>query len=217
MSKQTIASTSAPAQRAWPRLLREYASALGWAVLLAVILRTFLVQSFVIPSSSMEETLQIGDYLLADKISYGLRVPWSGARLATLRAPQRGDVVVFFPPEEVSTEHFVKRLVGLPGDEIEIRDKRVLINGTQYNEPHASHRDLRTMPARSGPRDNFGPVRVPAGSYFVLGDNRDNSYDSRFWGFVPQERIVGRAVLKYWSKVPNAWSVRWGNIGRLIE
>jgi signal peptidase I len=217
MNEQTGVLSSTTATRDLPRLLREYLSALGWALLLALIIRTLLVQSFVIPSSSMEDTLLIGDYLLADKLGYGLRNPWSGKRLAPLRPPRRGDVVIFYPPEEVSSECFVKRLVGLPGDEIELRDKRLLVNGEVYDEPHASNRDAMTFPAGANPRDNYGPVRVPAGCYFMMGDNRDHSLDSRFWGFVPQERIVGRALLKYWSKVPNAWTVRWENVGRRVE
>jgi len=196
--------------------LREYASALLWAALLALVIRTFVIQTFEIPSGSMENTLLTGDYLIANKFLYGLRMPWSGKRVLPIREPKRGDVVIFkYPPDP--SQDFIKRLVGLPGDVIEIRDKKVYVNGARYIEPKEIHKDANILPATAGPRDQFGPVTVPEGSYFMMGDNRDESYDSRFWGFVKKEDILGIAVVKYWSWVPGTWRVRWGNMGTIIS
>ena len=196
--------------------LREYASALFWAALLALVIRTFIIQTFEIPSGSMENTLLTGDYLVANKFLYGLRIPWSGKRVLPIREPKRGDVVIFKYPVDPSQD-FIKRLVGLPGDVIEIRDKKVFVNGALYKEPKEIHKDPNILPAIAGPRDQFGPVTVPADSYFMMGDNRDESYDSRFWGFVKKEDILGIAMVKYWSWFPGTWRVRWGNIGTIIS
>ena len=196
--------------------LREYASALFWAALLALVIRTFILQTFEIPSGSMENTLLTGDYLVANKFLYGLRIPWSGKRVLPIREPGRGDVVIFrYPPDP--SQDFIKRLVGLPGDVIEIRDKKVFINGKPYEEPKEIHKDPNILPADAGPRDQFGPVTVPEGSYFMMGDNRDESYDSRYWGFVKKEDILGIAMVKYWSWVPGTWKVRWENLGTIIS
>jgi signal peptidase I len=197
-------------------LLREYVSALVWAVALALVIRTFVVQTFEIPSGSMENTLQIGDYLIANKFLYGLRLPWSGERVLTIREPRRGDVVIFKYPKDPSQD-FIKRLVGLPGDEVMVRDKVVYVNGKVYADPHEIHKDSRVQPTSESPRDEFGPVKVPQGSYFMMGDNRDESYDSRFWGFVKGTDILGLAMVKYWSIVPGTWQVRWGNLGQIIS
>jgi signal peptidase I len=164
----------------------------------------------------MENTLEVGDYLVANKFLYGIRLPWSGERVLTMREPRRGDVVIFKFPEDRSQD-FIKRLVGEPGDEVMVRDKHVFVNGKPFNDPHEVHKDAALIPAGAGPRDNFGPVRVPEGSYFMMGDNRDNSYDSRFWGFVPKEDIVGLAVVKYWSLAPGSWKVRWGSLGEIVS
>ncbi len=196
-------------------VLRDYLTSLGWAVLLALVIRTFVIQTFEIPSSSMENTLEVGDYLVANKFLYGIRLPWSGTRVLPIREPQRGDVVIFRFPEDRSQD-FIKRLIGLPGDEIMVRDKQVFVNGQPYVSAQEVHKDTAVLPAQAGPRDTFGPVRVPQGNYFMMGDNRDNSYDSRFWGFVPKEDILGLAMVKYWSFVPGTWQVRWGSIGRMI-
>jgi len=177
---------------------REYVESILWAVVLALVIRTCIVQSFKIPSGSMEDTLVIGDCLLVNKFVYGIKVPFTDLRLPKIRNPQRGDVVVFKYPEDRSKD-FIKRLIGVPGDVIQVRNKQVYVNGALYQNPHEVHKDARIMPREASPRDNFGPVRVPANGYFVMGDNRDNSYDSRFWGFVPQADMVGKAVIKYWS------------------
>jgi len=164
----------------------------------------------------MENTLLVGDYLVANKFLYGLRIPWSGKRVLPIREPKRGDVVIFkYPPDP--SQDFIKRLVGMPGDVIEIRDKKVYVNGELYKEPKEIHTDPNILPASAGPRDQFGPVTVPEGSYFMMGDNRDESYDSRFWGFVKKEDILGIAMVKYWSWVPGTWRVRWENLGTIIS
>lgn len=198
------------------KLVREYVSALAWALVLALVIRTFLIQTFEIPTGSMENTLEVGDHIIANKFLYGLRLPWSGQRLLSIREPRRGDVVIFQFPKDRSQD-FIKRLVGLPGDTILVRDKQVFINGQPYTNPHERHTDRRTLSASAGPRDNFGPVTVPAGSYFMMGDNRDESYDSRFWGFVPAADVLGLAMVKYWSRVPDTWTVRWHSLGQTVS
>ena len=195
---------------------REYVESILWAVVLALIIRTCVVQSFKIPSGSMEDTLVIGDCLLVNKFIYGIKVPFTDLRLPRISDPKRGDVVVFRYPEDRSKD-FIKRLIGVPGDEILVRDKRVYVNEALYQNPHEVHKDAKVLPQEVAPRDNFGPVRVPANAYFVMGDNRDNSYDSRFWGFVPKADLVGLAFIKYWSWDQKRWLPRWQRIGRLIN
>lgn len=196
--------------------IREYAESILWAVVLALIVRSCVVQSFKIPSGSMLDTLVIGDCLLVNRFVYGIKVPFTDLRLPGIRAPERGDVIVFKYPEDRS-KNFIKRLIGIPGDEILIKDKRVYINGTIYQNPHEVHKDPQLLPREQAPRDNFGPVRVPADRYFMMGDNRDNSLDSRFWGFVPKADIVGLAFIKYWSWDQSRWLPRWQRIGKLIS
>ena len=216
MSDQSASIPTASKKVRAKSLLRDYFFSLLWALALAFVIRTFIVQTFEIPSGSMENTLEVGDYLVANKFLYGLRLPWSGERVLTMRAPERGDVVIFKFPVDRSQD-FIKRLIGLPGDEVMVRDKQVYVNGAPFTDPHEQHSDPRTLAASASPRDNFGPVRVPQGSYFMMGDNRDHSYDSRFWGFVPQADIVGLAMVKYWSWVPGTWQVRWKNLGTIIS
>ncbi|MBC7903364.1 MAG: signal peptidase I [Gemmatimonadaceae bacterium] len=196
--------------------IRESVESILWAVVLALIIRTCIIQSFVIPAGSMEDTLAIGDRLLVNKFIYGIRVPFTDLRLPSLRDPKRGDVVVFKYPEDRSKD-FIKRLIGVPGDEILVRDKRVYVNGTLYQNPHEVHKDPQIMPQEMTKRDNFGPVRVPANAYFMMGDNRDNSLDSRFWGFVGKGDVVGLAFIKFWSWDQSGRRVRWQRIGRLID
>lgn len=196
--------------------IREYAESILWAVALALIIRTAVIQSFRIPSGSMEDTLVIGDCLLVNKFIYGVKVPFTDLRSPSIRDPKRGDVVVFRYPEDRSKD-FIKRLIGVPGDEILVRDKRVYVNGILYQNPHEVHKDPQIEPRELSRRDNFGPVRVPANSYFVMGDNRDNSLDSRFWGFVGNADLVGLAVIKYWSWDQSIWRPRWQRLGRFID
>ncbi|MFH0785765.1 MAG: signal peptidase I [Pseudomonadota bacterium] len=195
---------------------REYAEAIFWSLVIFFFVRTCIIQPFKIPSESMLNTLVIGDCLFVNKFIYGIKVPFTNVRLPHLREPKRGDVVVFRFPLD-GTKDFIKRLVGVPGDTIEIRDKMVYVNGILYQNPHELHKDARTLPRELTVRDNFGPIQVPAASYFVMGDNRDNSFDSRFWGFVPDENMIGPAFIKYWSWDNDKWLPRWDRIGRLID
>ena len=196
--------------------VREYAESIIIAILLALVIRTYMVQAFKIPSGSMEDTLAIGDHLLVSKFMYGTKVPFSANRILKIRDPRRDDVIVFEYPEDPSKD-FIKRVVGTPGDLVEGKDKKVYINGKLYENPHEIHKEKDVIPKEMNPRDTFGPVTVPAGSYFVMGDNRDRSYDSRFWGFVSNDRIKGLALIKYWSWDQERFMPRFGSIGKLIN
>ncbi|OGU18235.1 MAG: signal peptidase I [Geobacteraceae bacterium GWC2_53_11] len=197
-------------------LIREYAESIAIAILLALVIRTYLVQAFKIPSGSMEDTLAIGDHLLVSKFVYGTKIPFVDARVLTVRDPRQGDVVVFEYPEDPSKD-FIKRVIGVPGDVVEGKEKRVYVNGKLYANPHEVHKEKDIIPKEMNPRDTFGPITVPANSYFVMGDNRDRSYDSRFWKFVRRDQIKGLAFIKYWSWDHDKFRPRFGNIGRLIN
>jgi signal peptidase I len=197
-------------------IIREYAESIIIAVLLALVIRTYLVQAFKIPSGSMEDTLVIGDHLLVNKFIYGTKIPFTAKSVITLRDPRQGDVIVFEYPEDPSKD-FIKRIVGVPGDVVEGKDKKVFVNGKPYENTHEIHKDSKTYPKEERPRDTFAPVTVPANSYFVMGDNRDNSYDSRFWGFVKRDKIKGLAFIKYWSWDREKFRPRLGSIGNLIH
>ena len=205
-----------PAPVGKKHIVREYAESIVIAIILALIIRTFVVQAFKIPSGSMEDTLAIGDHILVSKFIYGSKIPFTDKRILKIRDPKRGDVIVFEYPEDPSKD-FIKRVIGTPGDVIEERDKKIFINGQLYVNPHEVHKEMEIVPREQNPRDNFGPVKVPEGSYFVMGDNRDRSYDSRFWGFVKNPKIKGLAFIKYWSWDSGKFRVRWGSIGRLID
>jgi signal peptidase I len=197
-------------------IVREYAESIIIALLLALVIRTYLVQAFKIPSGSMEDTLVIGDHLLVSKFIYGTRIPFTDSQIIKVRDPRQGDVIVFEYPEDPSKD-FIKRVIGTPGDVVEGRDKKVYVNGKLYQNPHEVHKEKETIPREMNPRDSFGPVTVPANSYFVMGDNRDRSYDSRFWGFVTRDKIKGLAFIKYWSWDSEKLRPRLGNIGTLIN
>jgi len=204
-------------QEAAPRSkVREYAEAIAIAVVLALVIRTYIVQAYKIPSGSMLETLQIGDHLLVNKFIFGIPIPFTHARILPLRDVRRGDVVVFKYPED-ETKDFIKRVVGLPGDTIEVIDKTVYLNGKPYTIPSEQHTDPLTYPAELQPRDNLGQITVPPDSFFMMGDNRDHSLDSRFWGFVRRDELLGKAVVIYWSWDPENGSVRFSRIGQLIR
>ena len=195
----------------WQKLLLEYLEALAVALVLAFVIRTFVVQAFKIPSGSMLDTLLIGDHLLVNKFLYGTRIPFTDKVVMPLEDPQRGDVIVFEFPED-TTKDFIKRIIGVPGDVIEMKEKVLVRNGETLVEPYIKHTDSGLQQRR----DNFGPITVPAGKYFVMGDNRDESYDSRFWGFVDKDKIRGKAWMIYWS-----WDgpsdIRLGRIGRMVR
>jgi signal peptidase I len=211
--------TAAKPEAAKKSQLRDWTEALIVAAILALIIRTFVVQAFKIPSGSMEDTLLIGDHLLVNKFIYGTQLPFSDDPVLTIRQPERGDIIVFEFPEDKDKSYFkrrdfIKRVVGLPGDTIEIRNKNVFVNGERYITPEAVYKDGNLT---AGPRDNMPPVTVPDDSYFVMGDNRDRSYDSRFWKFVDRSAIKGLAFIKYWSWDSEKFMPRWGRIGRMIE
>ena len=213
---KNIADTPDQAPVAKKHIVREYAESIIVAVILALIIRTFVVQAFKIPSGSMEDTLLIGDHLLVCKFIYGTKIPFTDKKIIKLRDPKRGDVIVFEYPEDPSKD-FIKRVVGLPGDVVEGKDKKVFVNGKPFENPHEVHKESEIVPKAQNPRDTFGPVAVPADSYFVMGDNRDRSYDSRFWGTVKSPKIKGLAFIKYWSWDNENFRVRFKNIGRLID
>jgi signal peptidase I len=197
-------------------LIREYAESIAIAVLLALVIRTYLVQAFKIPSGSMEDTLAIGDHLLVSKFMYGTKIPFIDKQVLTIRDPRQGDVIVFEYPEDPSKD-FIKRVVGVPGDVVEGKAKKVYVNGKPYENPHEVHKEKDVIPKEMNPRDTFGPVTVPANSYFVMGDNRDRSYDSRFWKFVRRDQIKGLAFIKYWSWDREKLRPRFGSIGNIIN
>jgi signal peptidase I len=215
-SSQAIHSHTQPEPIKKKGLIREYAESIAIAVLLALVIRTYLVQAFKIPSGSMEDTLAIGDHLLVSKFVYGTKIPFVDKRVLTIRDPRQGDVIVFEYPEDPSKD-FIKRVVGVPGDVVEGKDKKVYVNGKPYENPHEVHKEKDLIPKEMNPRDTFGPVTVPADSYFVMGDNRDRSYDSRFWKFVRRDQIKGLAFIKYWSWDRDKLRPRLGNIGQLIN
>lgn len=177
---------------------REYVEAAAIAILLALFIRTFVVQAFKIPSGSMEPTLLVGDHILVNKFIYGIKIPFFRKTLVPIGDVKRDDVVVFIYPKDPSKD-FIKRVIGLPGDEIEIIDNKIHINGKLFQDTHGFY--ANHLGKRGNPRgkDRFGPVVVEADHFFVMGDNRDQSYDSRFWGFVPRKSIKGRAFIIYFS------------------
>ena len=228
---------NAPKKPFW----REYGEALFIALILALVIRAFVVQAFSIPSGSMIPTLLVGDYLLVNKFSYGIRNPFTNKVLIPTWKPQRGDVAVFIFPQD-PTKDYIKRVIGLPGDRVQIINKKVFINGQPYQIPQTRFADKELIPANQSPRDNFGPVVVPKDSYFFMGDNRDQSYDSRFWGFVPMNDLRGKAEVIYFSWEGSdhqplylaflgglkalisrqgwdagSFQVRWQRLGRLIH
>ncbi len=178
------------------------------AVILALVIKTSIVEAYKIPSQSMEDTLLVGDFLLANKVIYGARLPLVNWRLPEIREPKPGDVVIFIYPVDGVTK-YIKRCVATPGDTVEVKDKVLFINGRRSpNSEHAKFIDnvpgggQVIQPRRPGgvdSRDNFGPYIVPRNCYFMMGDNRDNSYDSRYWGVVHKDLVLGEAIMIHWS------------------
>jgi signal peptidase I len=199
--------------------MKEYGKSLLMAALIVLLIRSFAVEAFNIPSGSMEPTLVVGDYLLVSRLSYTVKAPFTDIVLFNLWEPKPGDTVVFRFPLDHSKD-FVKRVVAKGGDTVEIRDKIVYVNGQTISVPSARFTSQADIPAFLSPRDNFGPITVPPGSYFVMGDNRDNSFDSRFWGFVKRGDLIGKAEVLYFSYDHNAdllHRIRWERLGRLIQ
>ena len=228
--------------------LLEWVKSFGIAVLLFFVIRTFLIQAFTIPSGSMEMTLQIGDYLMANNAIYGAHIPFTGIRVPAFREPRFGDVVVFRPTYNDPIIDVVKRVIGEPGDTIQMVDRAVIRNGEQLDEPYVEPNYMPDIPMeRLGPegfqwhldaladpslaqgyapsRDNWGPLVVPEGHFMLLGDNRDQSLDSRYMGFIPREVIRGKALFLYYSIDPFInrpfprflTSVRWDRVGSVIR
>jgi signal peptidase I len=197
------------------KLLWEYVEAIATALILALIIRAYIVQAFKIPSGSMIPTLLIGDHILVNKFLYGTKIPFTDTKILEFRKPEKGDIIVFKYPENPEKD-FIKRVIATAGDTIEERNKIVYVNDNPRTEPYAQHSDMNIRAGGIDPRDNFGPITIPPNKVFVMGDNRDQSYDSRYWGFVDQKSIRGKALLIYWSWNPGNW-VRFNRIGRLIE
>ena len=202
--------------RAKKNILREYGEAIFIAVILALFIRTFVVQAFKIPSGSMKPTLLVGDHILVNKFIYGIKIPFLNITLIPLKKPKSGDIVVFKFPEDPKKD-FIKRVVAVEGDTVQIRNKKVYINDRPMEDPYGTHLDPHSIRGAAQPRDNFGPVTVPPNSLFVMGDNRDHSYDSRFWGFVNLSAVKGKAFIMYWSWDKENSGIRWRRLGRLIH
>ena len=195
---------------------QEYVEAIIIAILIAVFIRTFIIQAFKIPSRSMVPTLLVGDHLLVNKFIYGVKLPYFRKIIIPVSEPQRGDIVVFIYPNDRSKD-FIKRVIGIGGDTIEINNKKIFINGKEYTDTFGIYSDSVIYPRTMQPRDNYGPVTVPKGSIFVMGDNRDESADSRFWGFVDLKDVEGKAFIIYWSWDRDDSSLRWRRLGNLIH
>jgi len=212
--------------------LREWTEAIVIAFILAIVLRTFLVQAYKIPSGSMEPTLAIGDHIMVNKIRYGLRMPDSlfgltpfaseipyGHYLVHFAPIRRGDVVVFVFPLD-PTKDFIKRVVGISGDTVQVKNGQVFLNGAPMPDPHAHFEVAPAERSQFSVRDNYPATTVPAGQFFMMGDNRDRSYDSRFWGFVKLDQVEGRAMFIYWSWGADSQSflgIRWSRFGKAIR
>ena len=180
-------------------VVREYAEAAVIAVLLALLIRTFVVQAFKIPSGSMEPTLLVGDHILVNKFIYGVKMPFMRKTIIPIGKPKRDDVIVFIFPRDTSKD-YIKRVIGLPGDRIEIIDRKIYINGKLFDDNHGVYSDAQnSRVSRLDVKTRHRPVIVPENHLFVMGDNRDHSSDSRVWGFVPLKLVKGKAFIIYWS------------------
>jgi len=195
--------------------LREYAEAIAIAFIIALLIRTFIVHPFKIPSGSMLPTLEIGDQIMVNKFIYGAKLPFLRNTIIPGSIPQRGDIIVFIYPQDKSKD-FIKRVIALGGEQVEIKDKKIFIDGKHYQDPYGVYNDKITIPGLR-PRDNMKPLVVPPDSLFVMGDNRDDSYDSRFWGVVEQKDIIGKAFIIYWSWNGNDFRPRWNRIFNLLR
>jgi len=214
---------------------REYAEAFIVALALAVVLRTFFIQAYKIPSGSMESTLLVGDHIIVNKLIFGFRMPDSifgatpfageipyGRYLFQFEKVHRGDIVVFVFPEDQSKD-FIKRVIGVPGDTIEVKAGMLYLNGERSADTYAQFEIPPGQRVESSERDYFGPLKVPPGHYFMMGDNRDRSYDSRFWGPVARDAIEGRAMFIYWSCADDSsplsclYRVRWPRLFHLVR
>jgi signal peptidase I len=190
-------------------IVREYTEAILWALVITLVLRAFVIQAFRIPSESMMDTLLVGDFLFVNKFEYGPKIPFTHVRLPGLRPPHRGDVIVFqFPGDP--TKDYIKRCIGTPGDMVEVTGTHVIVNGDTLVEPYARWQDQPFH--KDQPR-----VRIPEHRFFMMGDNRDNSNDSRYWGTVDMDLIKGRAMFIYWSWDADHFALRWRRLLRIIH
>jgi len=223
MTNNTLENTNSRTAKR-KSVAREYTEAILIALLLALFIRTFFVQAFKIPSGSMKETLLIGDHILVSKFAYGTHIPNEIPFLNIKlfddiiffpKQPERGDIIVFKYPKDEKRD-FIKRVIGVPGDLLEVRHQKVFINGKPYEDRHARHTE---SPSDSSlvPRDDFGPVLVPDNHLFMMGDNRENSQDSRYWGFLDINKVRGKALMIYWSwNQLESW-VRFDRFGKILE
>ena len=224
-----------PAPAPQKSALREYTEAFGVALILAVILRTFFIQAYKIPSGSMEPTLLIGDHIIVNKLDYGFRLPDSffgltpfsgeipyGKYLFPIEPVRRGDVVVFVFPED-RTKDFIKRVVAIPGDTVQVKAGKLYLDGSPVPDPHAHFEKSSAEREMGSQADYMPPLKLGSGQYFMMGDNRDHSYDSRFWGPITRDAIEGRAVFLYWSCADQQsalscfYDVRWSRIFNLVH
>ena len=198
--------------------LREFIATALWVLVITFTARAFVIQAFRIPSESMVPTLLKGDFLFVNKFEYGPKIPFTHIRLPGYRAPQRGDVIVFQYPGDPRLD-YVKRCIATGGQTVVIRDKQVIVDGDTLREPYAIRSDPEVLPAAAAPRDNFGPYTLPAGELFMMGDNRDNSNDSRFWGPVKMDLVRGRAMFIYFSTAGNDPLDAFGKVrvGRILH
>lgn len=231
------AEAGAEAVQPGKSIVREYGEAFVVALLLALILRTFFIQAYKIPSGSMERTLLIGDHIIVNKLIYGLRMPDSifgltpfedhvpyGKYLFDLESVHRGDVIVFVPPQD-PTKDFIKRVVGIPGDTVEVKDGQLYLNGALVQPPPGTHYEVPPDQRDSSQRDMMEPMQLQPGQYFMMGDNRDRSYDSRFWGPITRDAVEGRAMFIYWScgggeessPLRCLWDVRWSRLFHAVR
>lgn len=195
----------------WQQVLRDYAEALIFALILAFFIRSFVVQAFKIPSGSMLQTLQIGDQILVNKFIYGVKIPFTDITIIPVSEPEHGDIVVFRYPKDESKD-YIKRLIGLPGDTLQMKDNQMYRNGEKLTEPYLAGLPPKNFP----PIQDFGPITIPEGKFFAMGDNRNNSSDSRYWGFVDRTQLIGKAWRVYWSWA-GPLDIRWSRIGKLVQ
>ena len=196
--------------------ISEFIEGIIAAVLIALLITTFVVKMYKIPSRSMVPTLLVGDQLVVNKFIYGIKIPYFRHTIIPITDPQRGDIIVFIYPKDPSLD-FIKRVIGIGGDTIEIKDKKIFINAKLFTDKTSIYTDKINSPDSVKPRDNFGPVTIPKGSLFVMGDNRDESMDSRFWGFVELKDVQGKAFIIYWSWNREENNIRWQRLGNLLH
>ena len=220
---KTVASGAAERARARTKsTIREYIEAIVLAAILTIVIRGLVIQAFRIPTGSMEDTLLVGDFLFVNKMVYGseIDIGFSGNRLVyyrfpAIREPKPGDIIVFRYPDDPARD-FIKRCVAVERQTVEIRDKVLYVDGVAREEPYAVHKDPRVLPGETSSRDNFGPYVVPEDHIFMLGDNRDNSHDSRFWGALPRSLVKGKSMFLYWSWDEERRLPRWSRLVRPV-